>query len=219
MTPMQDAPYRLFYAPSTASLAVHWMLIELGVAFELEEVDFATQAQRSPEFLKLNPSGRVPVLVVDGVPRAEVAALLMLLDERHPQAGLSPVAGSVERADYLQWMLFLANTLQPAFRVWFYPDEPAGPDQVKTVQAKARADIETIWARVDARFADGRRYLLGPRLSAADFLLTMLTRWSRAMPVTATAFPHLRAYVGRMRAMPSLREVHAREGLTDWIGD
>ena len=219
MTAMQGAPYRLFYMPSTASLAVHWMLIELGAPFELELVDFQAGAQRSPEFLKLNPSGRVPVLVVDGAPHAEVAALLMLLAERHPAAGFSPAIGSAERADYLQWMLFLANTLQPAFRVWFYPDEPAGPDQVAVVQAKARADIEAIWARVDARFADGRLYLLGPRMSAADFLLTMLTRWSRAMPVTATAFPHLRGYVDRMRAMPSLREVHAREGLTDWIGD
>ena len=85
------------------------------------------------------------------------------------------------------------------------------------MEARARADIEAIWARVDARLADGRRFLLGERLSAADFLLTMLTRWSRAMPVTATNFAHLRAYVDRMRAMPSLREVHAREGLTDWI--
>ena len=216
---MPDAPYRLYHAPSTAALAVHWMLIELDVPFELERVDFETQAQRSPEFLKLNPSGRVPVLVVDGVPRAEVAALLMLLAERHPQAGLAPAVGAGERADYLQWMLFLANTLQPAFRAWFYPNEPAGPDQVAAVQARARADIEAIWSRVDARFADGRRFLIGERLSVADFLLTMLTRWSRAMPVTATAFPHLGAYVGRMRAMPSLREVHAREGLTDWIGD
>ncbi len=211
------APYRLYYSPSTAALAVHWMLIELGVPFELEAVDFATQAQRSPEFLKLNPSGRVPVLVVDGAPHAEVAALLMLLAERHPAAGFAPAVGAAERADYLQWMLFLANTLQPAFRAWFYPDEPAGPDQVEAVQARARADIEAIWARVDARFADGRRFLLGDRLSAADFLLTMLTRWSRAMPVTATAFPHLAGYVARMRTMPSLREVHAREGLDDWI--
>ncbi len=216
---MQDAPYRLHYMPSTASLAVHWMLIELGVPFELELVDFETRVQRSPEFLKLNPSGRVPVLVVDGVPRAEVAALLMLLAERHPEAGLAPAVGSAERADYLQWMLFLANTLQPAFRVWFYPDEPAGPDQVAAVQARARADIQAIWARVDVRFAEGRRYLVGERLSTADFLLTMLTRWSRAMPVKATDFPHLGAYVGRMRAIPSLREVHVREGLTDWIGD
>ena len=218
MTPMQDAPYRLYYAPSTASLAVHWMLIELGVPFELEEVDFATQAQRSPAFLALNPSGRVPVLAIDGVPHAEVAALLMLLAERHPQAGFAPAVEAAERADYLQWMLFLANTLQPAFRVWFYPDEPAGPDQAAAVQAKARADIEAIWARMDAHFADGRRHLLGERLSAADFLLTMLTRWSRAMPVTATAFPHLAGYIRRMRAMPSLREVHVREELTDWIG-
>ncbi len=218
MTPTQH-PYRLYYAPSTASLAVHWMLIELGASFELVEVDFAVEAQRSPHFLALNPSGRVPVLVIDGAPHAEVAALLMLLAERHPEARLAPVAGEPARADYLQWMLFLANTLQPAFRMWFYPHEPAGSEHVEVVQAQARIGIEAIWGRIDATFSDGRPYLLGEGLSAADFLLTMLTRWSRAMPLKASDFSHLARYIARMRTMPSLREVHAREGLGDWIND
>jgi glutathione S-transferase len=209
--------YRLYYSPSTASLAVHWMLIELGVPFELQLVDFAVQAQRGPAFLALNPSGRVPVLVVDGVPHAEVAALLMLLAERHPGAGLAPSPDAPERADYLQQMLFMANTLQPAFRIWYYPDEPAGPEVAEVAQARAADVIDAIWRRFDARFADGRPYLLGGRLSAADFLLTMLTRWSRNLPVTAADFAHLKAYMDRMRTLPSLREVHAREGLTDWI--
>ena len=211
--------YRLYYSPSTASLAVHWMLIELGVPFELELVDFAAQAQRGPAFLALNPSGRVPVLVVDGAPHAEVAALLMLLAERHPRAGLAPPPGAPERADYLQQMLFMANTLQPAFRIWYYPDEPAGPDVAEVAQMRAADTIGAIWRRFDARFADGRPYLLGERLSAADFLLTMLTRWSRNLPVTAADFAHLKGYMDRMRALPSLREVHAREGLADWIDD
>jgi glutathione S-transferase len=59
--------------------------------------------------------------------------------------------------------------------------------------------------------------MLGPKLAALDFLATMLTRWSRNMPKPATAWPQLAAYISRMRAMPSLREVHKREGLTDWI--
>ena len=216
---MSDDPYRLYYAPSTASLAVHWMLIELDVPFVLEPVDFATGAQRSPAFLALNPSGHVPVLVVDGTPRTEVSALLMLLAERHPQAALGPPPGAPERADYLQQMLFLANTLQPAFRAWYYPDEPAGPGPAAAVQARAAETISAIWARYDARFADARAFVLGPGPSAADFLLTMLARWSRNLPVTASDFPHLGAYVARMKTMASLREVHAREGLDDWIDD
>ena len=216
---MCHEPYRLYYSPSTASLAVHWLLIELGAPFTLELVDFAADAQHSPAFLALNPSGHVPVLVVDGAPRCEVAALLMLLAERHPQAALAPPPSAPERADYLSQMLFMANTLQPAFRTWYYPHEAAGPVAAAAAQARAAEKIASIWARFDGRFADGRPYVLGDGPSVADFLLTMLARWSRNLPVTAADFPHLGAYLRRMKAMPSLREVHAREGLTDWIDD
>ncbi|MGA7712994.1 MAG: glutathione S-transferase family protein [Rhizomicrobium sp.] len=209
--------YKLYYSPSTASLAVHWMLIELGVSFELVLTDIEKGAQKSAEYLKLNPAGRVPTLVVDGAPHTEVAALLMLLAERHPEAGFAPAIGAPERADYLQWMFFCANTLQPAYRHWFYADEAAGPENAEAAKTRARANVEGGLARLDALLADGRKYLLGPKLSALDFLATMLTRWSRNMPKPATAWPHLGAYINRMRAMPSLREVHKREGLTDWI--
>lgn len=209
--------YTLHYSPSTASLAVHWMLIHLEVPFELALVDFGSQAQRSPEYLKINPAGRVPALVVDGKPYAECAALLMLLAERHPQAQLDVPAGNVGRADYLQGFFFLANTLQPAFRAWFYAPEVAGPANVAAVRDCAREKIEAAFARLDQQFADGRAFLTGNRMTAVDFLLTMLTRWSRNMPKPATQFPHLLPYINRMRTLPSLREVHARENLTDWI--
>ncbi|WP_158916544.1 glutathione S-transferase family protein [Caulobacter sp. S45] len=209
--------YSLYYSPGTASLAVHWMLIELGVPFELRLVDIETKAQRSPEYLAINPSGQVPAMVIEGVAYAECAALLMLLAERHPERGFAPPPGDPQRAAYLQWMIYFANTLQPAFRAWFYADEPAGAANAEAAMAAARSRIETAWDRLDGVFADGRPFLLGERLSATDFLAAMLTRWSRNMPRPAAAWPHLGAYVARMRSMPSLREVHVREGLADWI--
>jgi glutathione S-transferase len=209
--------YKLYYSPSTASMAVHWMLIELAIPFELVPVDFESKAQKSPEFLRVNPSGHVPVLVIDGVPYAECAALLMLLAERHPAANLSPAVGTAERSAYLQAMFYLANTLQPAYRSWFYPEEVAGPDNIDAAKLQARAKIEKVWARLNVQFEDGRTFLLGKNLSAADFLATILLRWSRNMPRPATTYPNLAAYIGRMRAMPSLREVHLREKLMDWI--
>jgi glutathione S-transferase len=211
--------YKLYYAPGTASTAIHWMLIELKVPFELVLVDFETRAQKSAAYLAINPSGHVPTLVVDGVPYFECAALLMLLAERHPEAGLQPPLGTGERAAYLQWMFYFANSLQPAFRNWFYPDEVAGMENTAATMAHARKKIEAAWQRIDGLFQDGRGFMLGSRLTALDFLATIVTRWSRNMPVPATEFPHLARYIGRMRAMPSLREVHSREKLTDWIGD
>jgi glutathione S-transferase len=207
--------YTLYYKPSTASLCVHWMLIELGVPFELKLVD--TDAPRSPEYLRLNPTGQVPTLVVDGEAHAESAALLMLLAERHPQAGFAPAVGSPERAAYLELTVYLANALLPAFRNLFYAEDFAGAAHAADSIEHARARIEAAWTLIDQRLADGRPFLLGQDMRAPDFLLTMLTRWSRNQPRPATAWPHLAAYVARMKQRPGLREVHAREGLTEWI--
>ncbi len=209
--------YKLYYSPGSASLAVHWMLIELKTPFELVLVDIEKGAQKSAEYLKLNPDGRVPTLVVDGAPHFECAALLMLLAERHPEADFAPPISSPLRADYFQWMFFCANTLQPAFRNWFYADEAAGPENSGPVKGRAQVNVEAAFVRLDALLSDGRTYMLGPKLTALDFMATMLARWSRNMPKPATEFPNLKAYIDRMRAMPSLREVHKREGLTEWI--
>lgn len=212
--------YRLYYCPSTASLAAHWMLIEMAVSFELTLIDTATGVQKSPDYLKLNPSGVVPTLIVDGAPVCEVAAILMLLAERHPDRGLAPAVGAPGRAAWLQWMVYLANTAMPGFRAWFYPHEPAGEAATEAVTANAAARLAAIWDRIDAHLAaQPGPYMLGERLSTVDFLATMLMRWSRNMPRPATMWPNIARYLAGMRAMPSLREVHAREGLTDWIDD
>jgi glutathione S-transferase len=209
--------YTLYGAPGTASLCVHWMLIELGVPFEFVTLDFEKKAQKDPAYLKINPSGHVPALIIDGTARAEAAALLMILAERHPERGFSPAAGASDRADYLQWMIYLANTVMPAFRLFYYADEGAGPENAEATKVQAEIRIAKAWDRIDALLADGRPYMLGAKLSAADFLLTMLTRWSRNNARTAMDWPHLKAYVERMRAMPSYREMHQREGLQGWI--
>jgi glutathione S-transferase len=207
--------YKLYYKPATASQCVHWMLIELGAPFELELVD--TTSPRSPEYLRLNPTGQVPTLVVDGQAYAESAALLMLLAERHPEAEFAPDVGSPERPAYLELMVFLANALLPAFRNVFYAEDFAGPEHTEDSLEHARARIEAVWTLMDQRLSDGRSFLLGDHIRAPDLLLTMLARWSRNQPRPATAWPHLGAYVARMKERPGLREVHARESLTDWI--
>src|SRR5450432_2131864 len=158
----------LYHSPSTAALVVHWLLIELDLPHEIRPLDFETREQKSPEYLKLNPAGVVPTLVIDGQPICEAAAIAMHLGDVYPERGMAPAPGTPERAQYYQWMFFLANTLQPAYRAWFYPTEPAGAPNVDATKAHARGHIEAAWERVSTFLTTNGPYLLGTRVSAAD---------------------------------------------------
>ncbi len=203
--------YTLYYSPGSASLVVHWLLIELGAPHRLERVDLENRARRI-----LNPNGVVPTLIVDGQPVAECAALTLLLAERHPEAGFEPARGTRERGWYLQWALHLANTLQPAFRIWFYPSEAAGEAHADAAKELARGRIEAVYDRLDRHLATNGPHVCGAELTAVDFLATMLMRWSRNMPKPADRWPALAALAARMKARPSFKTLYEREGLTEW---
>ena len=208
--------YTLYYAPGAASLAVHWLLIEIGEPHEIKRIDMDAGEHRKPEYLKLNPNGLIPTLLVDGTPLYESGALLMVLAERHPQAGFAPPEASPARGAYLTWMFHLSNTVQTAFRDWFYPQHAAGPANEAAVKEAARARIEPSFDRIENRLKSNGPYLLGDRVTAADFLATMLMRWSRNMPKPATAGPTIANYVARMKVRPSFKALYEREGLTEW---
>lgn len=208
--------YQLYYMPGAASFVVHWMLIESGAPHELVLVDGANRQHKSLEYLRLNPNGLVPTLIVDGAPLYECAALAMLLAERHPQAGFAPAPGTPKRGLYLQWMLHLANTVQPAFRFWWYPAEAAGEAHADAGRAHATERIERAWDRLDAHLAASGPYILGDGPTAPDYLATMLARWSRNMARPATEWPHFARLIAAMKARPSFRTLYEREGLTEW---
>ena len=208
--------YTLYYSPGAASLVVHWLLIEIGARHELRKLDLQAGDHKRPEYLAVNPGGVVPTLLVHGEPLSESAAIVLHLVDAHPSFGLAPEPGSIERGRYYQWLLYLANTLQPAFRTWFYPAEAAGEAHAETAKDLARQRVEACWDRIEAHLAKRGPYLLGASASAADFHLTMLMRWSRNMPRPATQWPQLAALAQRMKARPSFRTLYDREGLTEW---
>jgi glutathione S-transferase len=195
-------------------MVVHWMLIELDIPHQLKLVDTANGEQKSEAYLRLNPAGLVPTLVIDGTPLTEAAALVMHLADSQSIAGLAPALGTVARAQYNQWMFFCANTLQPAYRNWFYPDQaPGGVDAVKL---HTQQTIESAWARVEKHLQSNGPFLLGDKVTAADFLLCMLMRWSRNMPLPAHTLPALGVHASKMKARPSFKLLYQREGLTEW---
>src|SRR5579872_2080245 len=104
----------LYFAPGSSSFAVHIALHEIGVAFEGKPMSFNGSDLRSPDYLKLNPEGKVPTLLVDGRPLTEVAAILLYLARRFPEAALLPADDIEATAQIVSWMSFIASTIHPA---------------------------------------------------------------------------------------------------------
>lgn len=208
--------YTLFYSPGTASMVVHQALLELDAPHELRLIDFDSRAQKDPEYLRLNPNGVVPTLIVDGAPIYECAALLLLLGERHVDKGLAPMPGSAQRGIYLQWTLHLANTLQPAFRQWFYPADFGPEDQADALRDFARRRIESAWDRLDAHLEAQGPHMLGEHFSLLDLYATMLMRWSRNMPKPADQWPAIARLAALVKSRPSWKRLYAIENLTEW---
>jgi glutathione S-transferase len=211
--------YRLYYSPGTASMVVHLALLEIGAPYELVEVQVPFDANRDPSYLALNPSGRVPTLVVEGRPYFESSALLALLAERHPEARLAPAVGTPQRAEYYQWIAFLATALGAPYRQWFYPGDLGARDGQPlpdSVRDAVRRRIEDGWTIVDAHLAARGPYLLGAEFSAVDLLTLMYMRWSRNMPRPVTEWPSLRRYADMLRRRPSWKRLYEIEKLTEW---
>ena len=113
-------------------------------------------------------------------------------------------------------MFHLSNTLQPAFRTWFYPEGAAGAANIDAAKAEVRPRIEAAWERIAPHLSSAGPLMCGERLSAVDFFATMLMRWSRNMPRPATSWAEIASYVVKMKSRPSFRELYAREELAEW---
>lgn len=167
--------YRLYWAPDTASLAPMAVLEECGVEYEAVHVDYRGGEHKSNEYLALNPCGLIPALVLpDGRAMFEAAAIVMHLCDLHPSAQLAPPVNDPTRPIFYQWMLYLADTPQPTFRRYYYPERFAA-DEAEV----RRRGLEALLAQfdvVDDALAHGE-WLLGERFSACDIYLHMLTTW------------------------------------------
>ncbi|HNP35666.1 MAG TPA: glutathione S-transferase family protein [Woeseiaceae bacterium] len=208
--------YTLYYSPGTASIAVHLVLLELGVPYQLELVDFDRKLQRSEPYLRLNPLGQVPTLLIDGQPYAESAALLMMLADRHPEARLAPPPGTARRNEWYQWLVFQSNVLGASFRNWFYPSDLGSAEHLPAVKAALQSRVEGAWERLEKHLAGHGPYLLGDELSTADLQLIMYMRWSRNMPRSALDWPALKQFAKLLRERNSWKQLCDIEKLDDW---
>ncbi len=174
-----EAPsLQLFYSPRACSLACHIVLEESGLEFEAIEVRIADGAHKKPEYLKINPLGKVPALAVDSEVLTEAQAILTFLADLVPEKKLIPAAGTLQRARAHEWMNFCTSTIHLAFRTVFRPHLLVG-SEVSSDAAKAfgRESLGKVMAEVERRLA-GRHYALGEAFSVCDAYLFVFYLWA-----------------------------------------
>lgn len=204
--------YKLFYYPRNASFAPHMLMAEMQLDYELVLVDRKTEAQKNPEYLKLNPTGRIPTLVFDGEPIYESAAICLFLCEQHPEKELIPEIGTLARAKFYQWLFYLNASLQPELMVYFYPQKhtsaTSGHEEIKQAQEQR---VTQMLALIDKEL-EGKEFLLSDRISACDFILFMLLHWCSGLKQPPLSFPGLGKFLRAMAKRESIRAVCAVEG-------
>ncbi len=207
--------YQLYYYPGNANLAPHILLEEIGAEHELVLVDRGKNEQKSPEYLRLNPAGRIPVLVDGDLVLYESAAICLHLADRHAQVQLAPALGSGERAEFYKWLIYLTNTLQAELLLYFYPERMAD-DAAAAAQIKRHAEGRTgeMLDLIEAALAAGPGpYLLGAQYRAVDAYLLMLCRWTRGTQQPARSRPHIGRFLDSVMARPATQRAFAAEGI------
>jgi glutathione S-transferase len=207
---------QLHYHPSDASLMPHILLEELGVPFELLLVDRSRNAQKSPEYLRLNPNGLIPVLQDGSLVLYETPAILMHLADTHPQAQLLPPVGTPERAHAYKWLVWLSNTLQTHLVQYFYAERYVESGSVADFRTRAETRLAPLLDQVDAQLqASAGPWLLGTRYSVADCMAFVLCCWTRNLAAPASQRPAIGAYMARMRERPAVQRATKTEQLPE----
>ena len=175
----------LYFAPGSSSMATHIALHEVGVPFERRLLSFAGKEQHRPDYLGINPEGKVPTLVIDGRPLTEVAGTLYYLARAYPEARLWPQGGIEEEAQAVSWMSFIAATVHPARR--------AGNERWREV-----------FHLCEQRLA-GRDWAAGGAYSIADIhLFRLFWRFVDALHPERAPYPALFRHYDRMMARPAV---------------
>ena len=198
---------RLHHCHQTRSMRVLWLLRELGVPFELVVHPF-DKTLRGPDYASLHPAGRVPSIEVDGDVIWESGAIIAVLCERFPDAGLGREPGDPDRADWLVWLHFAETVSQHTAaltqqHVMLYEDRMRSPTVMKLEAARLGKCYQAIEARLSTP-VENRDHLLTSGFSAADIAVGQAVYMARHFART-DPFPELEAWYGRITARPAFR--------------
>ena len=186
----------LYHNPKSRSASARALLEALGVPYDVQTIDFANGQNRTPEFLALNPLGKLPTLVHDGAVITEQVAITIYLADRFPAAGLAPAIDDPLRGPYLRWLAFYAACFEPALMDHAFQRTPLDP------ATSPYRDYDTVIETLVAQLERGD-YLLGDTLTAADLLWGTGLRWTTAFGIVPK-LPAIMAYIERVSAHPAM---------------
>lgn len=204
---------KLYYAPGACSLASHIALEEVGIPYETQRLNLAEGDQRKPEYLAINPRGRVPSLVVDGQVLTENVGIMSFVAGGFGHGKIWP-KDTWEQAKCLSSMAWLSNTVHPAYghivRTQRYADDAQAQEAVK---AKGKSNYQDCLQEID-RLLDGHRWSIGERYSVVDGYLLVFYRWGNRGGFPVRSLPNYTRVMNQVMARAAVKKVMADEGIT-----
>jgi glutathione S-transferase len=200
---MTDAPLHFYYNPHSRAALVHWMLEELGVPFEMHVLRFDKAEHKTPEYLAINPMGKVPAIKHGEVVVTEGAAICCYLADVFPAAGLAPAIGDPRRGPYLRWMFFSGSCVEPA--VW---DRALNREPGKRSMI-GYGSFDDAMNAASLAISNGP-YILGDMFSAADVVLGSMLMYGMQFGIIP-ARPDFAAYAERLKARHALQRSEAKD--------
>jgi glutathione S-transferase len=202
---------KLYYTPNTCALASHIALEQAGADYEAIRVDFAANEQRKPEYLAINPKGRVPSLITERGVLTETPAILVFIAQSHPDACLAPLDDAFALAQVQAFNSYLCSTVHVAhshrMRGTRWADDPAA---IAAMQRKVPQSVGECFELIEREMLKGP-WVMGDAYSICDMYLFTLSQWLEGDGVDTGKLPRVMDHRRRMSEHPVVRKVLAAE--------
>jgi len=207
---------KLFYSPNACSLASHIALEEAGADYELVLTSTRDGSVRKPEYLAINPKGRVPALQTERGVLTESPAILSWIAQAYPEARLAPLADPFAFAEMQAFNGFLSSSMHIMFALhWRAARFVEGEDHLAAVKAHAPKALAEQFRLVEERLKDGRTWVNGEAYTVSDPYLLVFTRWLDENGLgDLDDYPNVKAHRAHVETRPAVRRALEQEGLS-----
>ena len=195
----------LYHAAPSRSSIVHWMLEELGEPYDIHLISFKKGENLKPEFLAVNPMGKLPTIKHGDAVITEAAAICTYLADEFPQAKLNVPIGNPQRGVYLKWLFFGPSCVEPAVLERAFPRKEPAPRS-----AAGFGDFDTVMNTLAKGVGAAAPYLMGQQFTAADVIIGSGLRWGMMFKLLPER-PEFTAYVGRLSERPALKRATEKD--------